>query len=263
MFINKILQHIRRKYHPLWRLRGFAWFRNLQKFLDVPVTLKTGKIRYKVMLLRDLSIILNQNGQQEETLNTVRRLIKTEKITHLFDIGANIGLFTWQALNINKHINVLMVEPDKRNIILLKRSMKLNSLESVSLFEGVITNKTGSTQFYIDDISGATGSVKSFRANSSSLHCKYDLNNVGEVQSKTLDSFLDIVPEPHPKSVLLKIDVEGAEGEVFESAQQFIAKFKPFIIVECFAPATIKMLIPKGYKILPLAENCNYLLTPE
>jgi hypothetical protein len=62
--------------------------------------------------------------------------------------------------------------------------------------------------------------------------------------------------------VLVKIDVEGAEGQVMEGGERFFAEIKPFIIIECFEPERLLLFQESGYRIEPLEENGHFLLMP-
>jgi FkbM family methyltransferase len=52
-----------------------------------------------------------------------------------------------------------------------------------------------------------------------------------------LDAYADYC---RGKKVLVKIDVEDAEGQVLEGGERFFAEIKPFIIMECFKPERLQ-----------------------
>lgn len=257
-----MFNYIRRKYHPLWRLRKLSGYRTFQNWIDFPVSIKNGSIRFFVMLLRDFSLIANSKGWEMETHRIFEKVLTHFHITHVIDIGSNVGTFAWHALNVNHNLKVLLFEPDVTNIRLLKKTIKSNRFNNISLWEGVVSDKDGEMEFLVDNASGATGSIKNDSSNASSLHHAYNMSFKTLVRSISIDTYMQSV-FVEKNSSLMKIDVEGAELEVLTGAKSFIKKFRPFVIVECFDLENLTPLIDAEYVVYPLAENCNYFLIPK
>lgn len=158
--LRRCLTWLRDNFHPLWRLRKFAWYRRLQKAIDFPVTHRLGGIRYSVMLLRDFSLLVPRAGDELRTHMVFEKILRHGAITHLFDVGANVGLFTWHALGVTPSLNVSLFEPDATNVRLLKKTITTNRLNRVSIWEGIAGAATGEVEFLVDEASGTTGSIR-------------------------------------------------------------------------------------------------------
>ncbi len=82
------------------------------------------------------------------------------------------------------------------------------------------------------------------------------------VKSTTLDNYVT-TRGFSCLNLLIKIDVEGAEADVFAGAKQILSQFRPFIIVECFDVSNLSGLKGAGYLAYLLPENSNHLLIPK
>jgi FkbM family methyltransferase len=255
-----MLNYIRNRFHPLWRLRKFRGYRELQRIFDFAVPVKIDGFRFWVMFLRDFAYVAKTDGGEPATHQLFKQLVRKLGVTHVFDIGANVGSFAWNAVSQNPAIQVYLFEPDRQNIRLLKRTISSNELNAAHLWEGVVSNCDGEVSFLVDDASGATGSIVGTSAKPSSLHSAYGMRRRIAVPSTTLDSFTATIK---PTGItLLKIDVEGAEAQVLDGAKEFIARVRPLIVVECFVTGNLTALKESGYLGYMLPENHNYLMIP-
>lgn len=258
--LRSILTQLRSRFHPLWRLRKFRWFRSLQKRADFPVWRRVGRLKVQMMMVRDFSLIALQDGAESETHLIFERVLR-HGITQFFDIGANVGSFTWHALNVVPQLEAHLFEPDVVNLTLLKRTVARNRLDCVNLWDGAVGATTGEIDFLVDEASGATGSIKNQMHNRQSLHAAYSMGETRRVRMISLDEYfrrnrVGVGP------VLFKIDVEGAEREVLAGALKTIEQRRPYLIVECFNRENLAPLRGSGYLGYPLPENSNYLLVP-
>ncbi len=127
----------------------------------------------------------------------MRYVLDTLKPGDLFvDIGANIGSYTILASKVCG-ANTVAIEPDPETVRSLRRNIEVNGLaDKVRIVEAALGSKTGTTSFTIgrDTVNRVA---------------RQDDTNVRILPLKTLDEVLDgEVP------TLIKIDVEGYEGEV-------------------------------------------------
>ena len=157
---------------------------------------------------KGLSLIINQS--EPKKLNMIEDFVSLNDI--IFDIGANIGIYT---LIFSKYAKkVYAFEPLPRNYYYLQRTLNINGVENVHIINKAISDRTRTLYFEKGD-SWATGSI----------------SNEGEIKisSITLDNFCDsnkISPD------FLKIDVEGAEYSVLKGAKNILSKNKPGILIE-------------------------------
>jgi FkbM family methyltransferase len=136
------------------------------------------------------------------------------------DLGANCGMFTIPlARMLGEKGKVISVEPDKKNIELLKKNISLNNLTNVSVVEKGCFSKKGKMTFYLDNI-GAGGH---------SLLEKKDYKKE-TIQVDTLDNILRNLKIK--KVDLIKMDVMGVELETLKGAKQVLKKSHPKIVFE-------------------------------
>lgn len=212
-----------------------------------------------VKLLRDLSLILPHDGKEEQTRKVFDRLLCTKKPDIFLDIGANVGIYSWHAKSRGVQA-IFMFEPDQLNARLLAKSIKVNHFSGVFLIPCAVSQRFGAAEFIADHASGATGSLVDHTSNASSLHSAYGMKATVSVATVCLDAYTDYC---RGKKVLIKIDVEGAESLVFDGGSQFFAVIKPWMIIECFNPASLNRFQELGYRIESLDENGNFLLMPQ
>ena len=196
--------------------------------------------------------ILWQRNKLEKGIRKLINLISTElaketSTKYFFDIGANIGLYTWQIAMSCPTLKTISFEPDPNNFELLKMTLEKSNLDNVELCPYALSNQSCKAIFHQDQITSATGSLSS----EDTPWIEQYLNGSAKkitVQKETLDS---IVGENKIPS-LIKIDVEGHEYEVLEGGIRTIRKYKPLMIIESFAPKQTKVietLKSLGYQI--------------
>ncbi len=134
----------------------------------------------------------------------------------LFDIGANIGLYSIYAAR--RSVRVMAFEPESQNYALINQNIFANGVaDRVKCVAVALSDRNG-----VDDIY-----VSRFRAGES-------MHNFGGAQdwqhrpfapifrqgslSFSLDAFLEFQPEPFPTHV--KIDVDGIEARIVRGADR-------------------------------------------
>jgi FkbM family methyltransferase len=254
-----MISWIRHRFHPLWHLRRTTWFRALQRHLDFPVTVRNGRIQQHVMFLRDFSYVVPHHDAEARSRSCFLNLLRCYKPEFFLDVGANVGSYSWTAINTDPSLAVWLFEPDERNLQLLKKTIQSNQLVLTRIFPVAVTAKKGQVEFLIDEASGATGSIEDHTSHSFSFHSQYHMQKRIEVNCECLDSFVE---ELKGHRVVIKIDVEGAEDQVFAGARRVLELVRPVIIVECFAPEKMSLLKELGYQIHDLQEGCNWLAVP-
>ncbi|NVM35975.1 MAG: FkbM family methyltransferase [Candidatus Lokiarchaeota archaeon] len=197
---------------------------------------------------KGLSIILNLS--ETERLNKVEEIMLKNIIC--FDVGANIGLYSLLFSKYSKQVYAF--EPVPRNIIFLKRMLKLNKVKNVKIIPFAVSNHNKVSWFKEGD-SYATGS----------------LNEKGDylIRTISLDTFINkkkIFPD------ILKIDVEGTEIPVLEGSKNLLLKSHPKIIIEIHGDDIRKKCFTLLKKVdyrhfIPLDANSiegakEFLITP-
>jgi len=130
------------------------------------------------------------------------------------DVGANIGWYTLLSARIvGKNGKVVAFEPEPDNYALLKKSLEKNNFENVLLSDYCVSNMAGIRKLWLHGLNlGAHSTVRKIS------------ERAIDVEAVTLDSFLSKLEIQRVD--LLKVDVEGAEPEVFEGAREYLLKRK-------------------------------------
>ena len=152
------------------------------------------------------------HGEYEPAMTRVlHRYLKPGDV--FIDLGANEGYFTIIASSlVGDSGSVIAIEPQSRLQHSLKATLALNDCANVQLFQTLVTSSTGTARLHLAADTN-TGATSLFRVS------KYPVPTE-EVRSMTLRDFLR---STGIKSCdLLKVDIEGAEYEVFMSAGEVL-----------------------------------------
>jgi FkbM family methyltransferase len=137
-------------------------------------------------------------------------LVKIKPGDVIVDVGANIGVFTVIASKlVGSHGRVVAIEPNSESAKRLERNIALNGLDNVIVYRAAVT--------------GAPGNVTLFTGEKAILSSTFNQAVGGtpeEVQGLPLADILTQEKIGHVD--LLKIDCEGGEYEIFDSAQSEI-----------------------------------------
>lgn len=254
-------------------------FRNFKKFIKFSVEIKIGKafpfrslLRLAFFYLFPDSIItkegfrmfLNKNdiavsgelALKKTWEETETELIKRElkKGDVFLDIGANIGYYTLLASKIvGDKGRVFSVEPDPENFALLKKNVEVNNCKNVTLIEAAASDISGKIKLFLSDLNMGD-------------HQTYDSGtgrNAIEIEAIRIDEYFNKIS--CPKIDLVKMDIEGAEGDalrgmsgLFEKGiiKKIISEFFPRVLRDNnFDPDEyLKMLQARGFHILKINE---------
>ena len=173
-----------------------------------------------------------------------------ERSDVVLDIGAYTGLFTLVGTAVNPRLQAhafeivpevhrLLVENCERNGVADRVTAHLEGVGAPGVTMTVPAGTGGSAlpDFYSSRLHFDTGVAVPFR---------------------TLDSVAETLPGA-PR-VLVKVDVEGTEGEVFRHGQAFLSRFRPSILCEVLAgvadPSELESLLsPHGYRFYQVRDT--------
>jgi len=162
-----------------------------------------------------------------------------------FDIGANVGYYSILASKlVGAKGQVIAFEPVVRNIAYLQRHLELNKAENVRIMPFAMSSKSG---------------ILSFSPGPNSAMGSLDIEGgSGEllVPTTTLDEIVDLLgltPD------VLKIDVEGAETELFRGGERTLTKTRPKIFLSTHGnerrEECLTLLKAKGYTVEALTSS--------
>jgi len=120
----------------------------------------------------------------------------------IVDVGAHAGFFSLYCRALNNKVKIFALEPEKNNFEMLKSHLKENKIVGVKPIFGALASETGERLLLISEDSH-----------------NHRLAQPGE-EGKLVPVFSlsDFCDKNHIKKIsLLKMDVEGAEFEIFDS----------------------------------------------
>ncbi len=163
------------------------------------------------------------------------------------DVGANIGYYSIVAAA--RCARVYAFEPVPKLFEALQRNVDLNPDFKILPQQVALTRYTGPTAFFVVDDPANQGLSS--------------LNELPEavaitIQAQTLDDFVREQKLQHVD--LMKVDVEGAEEQVFQGGTDVLGSdAAPDIIFECHPGATSdKILRNAGYRIYEFRRQRSY-----
>jgi FkbM family methyltransferase len=219
-------------------IRPFTIQTNIGRYLLADSVAKTG---YAYFYCRRRSGDLGTISESFEY--RTMKAFRPKKGDIVIDCGANVGKYAFLASKLVGNTGkVVAVEPEKGNIGVLRKNIRLNNSSNISVAPYAAWNKDKEITFYYHDSTGSSAKVKS--------KISY------KVKARTIAS---IMREFGLKRIdWLKIDVEEAEMEVLEGTDLSCVKN---IILEYKASkrAAIKKILKKaGFSVTDLTPT--YLL---
>ncbi len=154
------------------------------------------------------------NSKEPDTLDWIDGAMQGGGI--LFDVGANIGVYSIYAALRHRGMRVIAFEPEYANLHLLRDNLLENGLQGrVDVYAIALSNATGLSWLHVQDLTpGAALHTESPQALRLTLTQKPVVWREG-VSAWTLDRFCE---EAHLAPDFLKIDVDGSEPRVLEGA---------------------------------------------
>lgn len=128
----------------------------------------------------------------------------------ILDIGAHIGVFSIYARLFNPQVKIIALEPEPDNSALLKENLKLNHCKNVTVKQlAIVPNEQPTTTLYLHKNSHNHSTL------SPEHHIISSPNHYITVPATTMEKL--IKQNKLEKIGLLKMDIEGAEFEIFQS----------------------------------------------
>ena len=122
------------------------------------------------------------------------------------DIGANVGVFAVYAASRTKN-TVLAFEPSPANVEFLRKNTQINSFHNIVVHNLAVSDRSGTENFALARIGG--GHLLS------SHSAKGEIRECVEISTTTLER---IIRDNSLEQIdFLKLDCEGAEGQILQS----------------------------------------------
>jgi FkbM family methyltransferase len=170
--------------------------------------------------------------------------------TVVMDVGCNVGQSALLLLYSHSVKEILLIDPNPSALATCAENLILNGLAPRARFVPAFASDVCDAEVDFFTVgAGAAGSKYGGQA-----HTACDLGRTLRVRTVTLDALCDryaLVPD------LVKIDVEGAEGEVLRGARQLAARQKTHFIVELHSHPQLSMET-NALELLKWCGECGY-----
>lgn len=177
----------------------------------------------------------------------------------VIDIGANIGYYSLIASVLSgANGRIIAYEPETENHSFLLKNIELNKLSNVTSIKKALSNKEGTSDFYITEGNMSTYALVDNRSASKKI----------SVPTITLDHSLSSLGIT--KVDVIKMDIEGAEPLALEGMKETLARNRDIIIFTEFYPKAMRRLGKEplsflqtlhalGFSIWDIDENSKQL----
>ena len=203
-------------------LRKTEWVRLNRIYEDRPKRVLGFLIYLNPLDFSPVSASIATSGWLNLPLTTLMKKVLKPGMTFV-DVGANLGYFTLLAAKIVGPGHVYAFEPEQTNFELLSKSVSVNDLRHVDVYQKALCDKEGLIKLYLSDHMQPQSHSITFQEGRRSIN----------VASTRLDLFWASIGRP--KIDFLKIHVGGAEATVLMGATEVLQKAKP-LIVTMFVP---------------------------
>jgi FkbM family methyltransferase len=187
----------------------------------VEVELPFGKL---TLDLRDRSVSQNLfvSRQYEPTETELLTRLITTGMT-FYDVGAHVGYYTLLASRqVGSKGRVYAFEPDPWNCALLKENVRINDLTNVEVTQAAVGREDGQAYLYRN---------RDYTGDHRICATKETRESVA-VQSTTLDAHYRKSGRPD----VMKVDVQGAEGQILAGMGTLLSEAPPYAILSEFWP---------------------------
>jgi len=178
-----------------------------------------------------------------------------QKATGIFDIGANVGVYSMIAASIRRDIPVHAFEPNPYAYARLRLHKNANGFSNIVEHRYALADQSGTTM-----LSWVTRPGLPISSGAALV----EGNGQRESVLAELQKFDDLAAASQVGDCgLIKIDVEGAEAAVFQGMKNVLVR-KPDIILETFSqfPCNVinAMIRPLGYRVYHVLEREEALM---
>lgn len=209
------------------------------------------------------NIIKKSNYEKKELSNALDALkfysqkngITNNKDIFVLDIGGNIGIYPLY-LGIFGY-TILTFEPSPINYYILNKNYCINQNSNIIIINKGLSNKESNCSYYynINNIGNGILLCNNFKDQKISQQFIKSCN----VTLTKLKNFFPYLLDKH--IALIKIDIEGSEGNALEGGIKLITKYHvPFILIE-YTPILLKEHNTDPINFLKLFTNNGYKIS--
>lgn len=190
-------------------------------------------------------LLFNLSQYESMEMKVVTNCLREGDI--VFDIGANIGLYTLYLNKRFKSIYTYSFEPIPQTFDFLNKNIKLNGINT-NIYNIGLSNVNDTVEFYFNHAETAASSMKNLREN----------NETTELVKCKIRKLDDFVKEADINRVdFIKVDTEGSELFAFQGALETINEYRPIVFSEMLRKWSKKFNYHPN-DIIKLFKSFNY-----
>lgn len=149
---------------------------------------------------------------------------------NVWDCGTHIGFYTAFIARAVAPGRVLAVEPDPQNAERTRETIRVNKLTNAAVLERAIADSSGTLEFVGDGHPTQRHLLGTFVGVKDSGYSGHSFS----VKSVSIDDLFADTNVVTPD--LIKLDIEGAEGDALRASQMLGRKHRPIIAIELHNP---------------------------
>jgi FkbM family methyltransferase len=274
-FLRRFIDGLFYIVHPLFRAEKIQIF--LARYISLPYSMAKhldyrGLVNFKVngerLTMRsygtpiELTVFWRGlfNAREGSELKLWSKLIMNADV--VFDIGANNGLYALVASS-NKKAKIYAFEPVDQVYEMLLENINLNPQSNIEAFKLVVGANTGKEKLFIP---------KDGWVDIASIDAEFATRFSGDVKevdvdSITLDEFVENKKISKDQVIVCKIDVEGAESVVLSGMKNLLQSHKISFIAELLNQndyTKVQKIVPGEYNVFAIKNKkiilCNHHL---
>lgn len=151
-------------------------------------------------------------------------MIKDKNPLVVYDIGANIGLFTIFFSKFYPQVKIVAFEAVPDTVASLQRNLLINSITDIGIRSKAVSSHDGEVSFFVGH-----HHKSSLSKDWASDRGATEIQEI-KVPAVRLDSFVE--EEPGLRPDFIKIDVEGAADQVLAGARSVMGSLRPVVLIE-------------------------------
>lgn len=222
----------------------------LNEKLNPVITIKDNKHEYNFSIENELTLGRANTlfSKEPETIEWIDTFSKEDI---LYDIGANIGLYTIYAAVNNSR--VFAFEPEAQNYALLNKNIYLNNLsDKVTALNIALSDSYLLDKLYMPDFI-AGGALNNFGDNKDWNKNKFEYVFKQGMISFSLDSLIKSFNIDFPNHI--KIDVDGLESKIIQGALNTLKDNRlKSLLVE------LNDKLPEDQELIDIIQSCGLKL---
>lgn len=188
----------------------------------------------------------------------IQKYLRRAKITHIFDVGANIGQFGVDIIRTGYNGHVISYEPVLRSFNKLNRlTQKYDKWTAFQMGMGAFS---GNAIINVSGNSALSSSILDIGQSHLENFPRSKTISQESVILSTVDDQIELL-NINPSTVMLKIDVQGYEKQVLLGSMNYLStiplcylevSLSPLYIGEAEFPSIINMITSAGHNIVDI-----------